>query len=288
MNTDHKVLACVDQSPHAQTVADAATWAAQRLNAPLEFLHVLERHPTLGEVSDHSGAIGANAQEQLLQQLSDDDAARTRAARETGRQFLNDLRERALVAGAPTVDTRQRHGDLTETLTEQQDGTRLFVLGRQGTGSVAKANPGLGQQVQWVVRSLTRPVLLVGEGFTAPQRVLLAYDGSAVARKGVEMLAASPLFKGVHICILMAGKARADGPKQIDWAMAALSSAGLNVVAHTVLGDPAAVVASAIQTQGIDLLVMGAYTHSPLRSLFVDSRTQQLLRAVRVPTLLLR
>ena len=41
-------------------------------------------------------------------------------------------------------------------------------------------------------------------------------------------------------------------------------------------------------SQSIDLLVMGAYSHSPLRSLFLGSKTTDLLRAVRVPTLLLR
>ena len=37
-----------------------------------------------------------------------------------------------------------------------------------------------------------------------------------------------------------------------------------------------------------DVLVMGAYTHSPLRSLFMGSKTTDLLRAARIPTLLLR
>jgi nucleotide-binding universal stress UspA family protein len=48
------------------------------------------------------------------------------------------------------------------------------------------------------------------------------------------------------------------------------------------------VIGQAIQSQGIDLLIMGAYTHSPLRTLFMGSKTSELLRAARVPTLLLR
>lgn len=291
MNPDNKVLACVDQSPCAQTVADAAAWAARRMDATLELLHVLDRHPELAAVTDHSGTIGANAQEHLLQQLSADDEARTRAARESGRVFLNNLRERALAAGAPTVDTRQRHGELAETLTEQQDGTCLFVLGRKGRHS-ASTHPnnghGMGRQVEWVVRSLARPVLVVGDAFKAPRRVLLAYDGSAITRKGVDMIAASPLFQGLTVHVLMAGKATSDGPRQLDWAVQTLSNAGLGVVPHIQLGDPQAVVGQAIASHGIDLLVMGAYTHSPLRSLFRGSHTQQLLKAAPVPTLLLR
>ena len=43
-----------------------------------------------------------------------------------------------------------------------------------------------------------------------------------------------------------------------------------------------------IVAQKIDILIMGAYSHSPWRNLLVGSRTSALLRASRIPTLLLR
>ena len=284
---DNKVLACVDLSPYAQHVADCAAWAAARLGAPMELLHVIDRHPALQGSQDHSGSLGANAQENLLRSLSEADAARTRAEREQARSFLQGLRERALAAGASPVDTRQRHGDLEETLSEQQDGVRLFVLGRRGA-SAATTQRELGSRVEWTVRSLQRPILAVTERFKAPERVLIAFDGSAITRKGVEMVAGSPLFKGLPVHVLMSGKPSGDGPKRIEWARQTLEQAGFGVVAEIQPGDPEAVIGQAIQRQGIDLLIMGAYTHSPWRQLFAGSKTTELLRAARVPTLLLR
>ena len=284
---DNKVLACVDLSPYAEHVADYAAWAAARMGAPLEFLHVIDRHPALQGSQDHSGAIGANAQETLLKNLSEEDAARTRAEREQARSFLQGLRERALAAGAHPVDTRQRHGDLADTLSEQQDGVRLFVLGRRGA-SASTTQRDLGRHVEWTVRSLQRPILAVTERFKAPERVLIAFDGSAITRKGVEMVAASPLFKGLPVHVMMSGKPSGDGPKQIEWARQTLEQAGFGVVADIEPGDPETVIGHAIQRKGIDLLVMGAYTHSPLRKLFAGSKTTELLRAAKVPTLLLR
>lgn len=291
MNTDHKVLACVDQSPIAQHVADAAAWAAKRLGAPMELLHVLERHPELGPVTDHSGAIGANAQEHLLQQLSADDAARTRAARETGRQFLNGLRERALTAGAPMVDTRQRHGDLAETLTEQQDGIRLFVLGSRGssTGNAHRdKSTRIGGHVEWVVRSVDRPVLVVPEHFRAPTSVLFAFDGSSLSRRSATMMAGSPLLKGLTIHVLMSGKTDSQGPKLLEEARKTLEAGGLSTTAAIETGEPREVISQAVRTHGFDCLVMGTYSHSPWRALFVGSRTSDLLKASAIPTLLLR
>lgn len=132
MKNENKVLACVDQSHFADYVADYAAWAARRMAVPLEFLHVIDRHPELGSGEDHNGAIGIDAQEILLTKLSAEDEARTKNAREQGRIFLNRLRERAVAAVAAQVDVRQRRGKLEATLAEQEEGVRLLLLGRRG------------------------------------------------------------------------------------------------------------------------------------------------------------
>ncbi|MFU2486706.1 universal stress protein [Thauera sp. WH-1] len=284
---DKKVLACVDQSRFADTVADYAAWAARRMDAPLELLHVIDRHPEQGSGEDHSGAIGINAQEHLLSNLSDKDAAIARAKREQGRIFLNRLRERALAAGAPSADMRQRHGALDDTLAEQEDSVRLFVFGRRGV-SAETTQRDLGRNVERVVRAVHKPILTVTEGFEEPEHVMLAFDGSAVTRKGVDMIANSPLFKGLPIHIVMAGKEGADAPKQIAWAKDTLTAAGFEVVADILAGDPEAVIAREIKARSIDMLLMGAYAHSPLRALIFGSKTTDLLRTATIPTLLLR
>ena len=53
-------------------------------------------------------------------------------------------------------------------------------------------------------------------------------------------------------------------------------------------GDAEQIIAHAVRKQDIDVLIMGAYTHSPLRSLFLGSKTSDLLRSSKIPTLLLR
>lgn len=287
MNIENKVLACVDRSHFADTIADAAAWAAARMDAPLEFLHILDRHPEIGSGEDHSGAIGFDAQEHLLQELSDKDAAKTREMREEGRLFLNRLRLRAIAAGVPAPDTRQRYGHLEESLAEQEDGVRLFILGRRGE-SAETTHRDLGRNVESVVRALHKPILTVTENFRPPQRFMIAFDGGEVTKRGVEMVANSPLFKGIPCHLLMAGKADQDNPKKMDWARLTLEKAGFPVETQIQPGDAETVITNAVRDKGIDLLIMGAFNHSPLRSLLFGSRTTDLLRAATVPTLLLR
>jgi len=287
INTDNKVLACVDQSHFADYVADYAGWAAARMDAPLELLHIIDRHPEISTTNDHSGSIGVDAQQILLDESSTADESRSKQAREKGRIFLNGLRERAIKAGVSTPDVRQRHGELEETIFEQESGVRLFVLGRRGESADA-AKRDLGRNVERIVRRLHKPVLTVTEEFTEPKNIMLAFDGGIVTRRGVEMVAESPLFRGLPIHLLMSGKESADAAKQLEWAKKTLEAAGFDTPTHLVPGEAEDVISKKIKELNIDLLIMGAYTHSPIRSLFFGSKTSGLLRESTIPTLLLR
>ena len=67
-----------------------------------------------------------------------------------------------------------------------------------------------------------------------------------------------------------------------------LEAAGFEVLASLIPGDAERVIAKSVRVQEIDLLIMGAYSHSPLRTLVFGSKTSDLLRAATIPTLLLR
>jgi nucleotide-binding universal stress UspA family protein len=287
MRIVNKVVACVDQSHFADYVADYAAWAAQRMNSPLEFLHIIDRHTEISTGNDHSGAIGVDAQETLLAELSNEDESRSKIAREQGRIFLNRLRERAKEAGVEFPDIRQRHGTLEETLIEQEKGVRLFVLGRRGE-SAEITHRDLGRNVERAARALHKPLLTVTEGFKEPRRIMIAFDGSIVTRRGVRMVAESKLFRGLPIHLLMSGKDSKDAPKQLQWAKTTLETAGFEAPTMLIPGDAERVIAKTVQEQNIDILIMGAYTHSPLRSLFFGSKTTDLLRSATIPTMLLR
>lgn len=287
MLNEPKILACVDQSHFADTVTDAAAWAASRTAAPMELLHIIDRHPEISTGDDHSGAIGFNAQQHLMTELSEQDAARSREARERGRLFLMRQRERAVQAGAAAPDVRQRYGELEEVLIEQQPGVRLFVLGRRGE-SAETTQRDLGRNVERVVRALKKPILAVTEDFHEPKRVTIAFDGGMVTRRGVEMVAASPLFRGLSVHVLMSGKERKNDAKQLDWARTTLEAAELEVQAALIPGDAESIIARSVREQAIDMLVMGAYGHSPIRTLLFGSKTSDLLRSATIPTLLLR
>ena len=121
--------------------------------------------------------------------------------------------------------------------------------------------------------------------FRPINRFMIAFDGSATTRKCVEMVALSPLLSGLE-CHLIAVGARAAGG--LAWAEGRLAEAGFQPRVHEFDGDPEDVIAGQVEELGIDLLVMGAYGHSRIRTMIVGSTTTQLLRMCEIPMLLLR
>lgn len=284
---ERQIIACVDRSDYATAVADCASWVSRQIHAPIEFLQVIDRHLEQGSGEDHSGAIGMDAQENLLNKLLTSESEQSKKAREQGRLFLNALRERVLEQGVAVANSRLRHGTLVDCLIERQDDARVVVLGRRGKSTDA-ANKPIGRSFEAAVRAVNRPVMGVHAQFKEPSRFLFAFDGSAVSKRGVKTVLESQLFKGLQGTLLMVGVKNPQGDKLLEQAARELTDAGVPTEFHRALGDTVSELVKGLERHQADLLVMGAYTHSPLRKLFFGSTTTDILKATQVPALLLR
>ncbi|WP_425411718.1 universal stress protein [Marinobacterium litorale] len=279
----NEVIACIDGvGERAAGICDAASWASLRLDAPLTLLHVLDRSQFPTE-TNLTGSIGLGSRESLLEELASLDEKRGKLAREQGRLMLDAARERAVSDGVESPQVLQRHGDLEETLGELEHRTRLLVLGRGGD-----SDAHLGSHVESVIRALHRPMLLLPDDFKAPERFLIAYDGSPTARKAVEMVARSPLLRQLPCDLLMIGPSTTDVKMELKRASEKLEQAGFTLNAEILAGDVEETLLGEVEKREADMLVMGAYGHSRIRQMLVGSTTRNLIRQTRVPLLLLR
>ena len=284
---DGKVMVCLDASVYTESVVDHAAWASKRLEADLICLHVLDRKPSKPAKADYSGNIGMDTGTDLLQQLAALDAERSRLAMRQGRVLLEQGRERALKAGAVNPDSLQRHGPLAEALTELEESVRLFVIGKRG--EAADFNSGhLGANLERVVRSVHRPLLVTSRKFRPIKRFGIAFDGSKTTRKCIDMVCMSPLLKGLDCHLIVAGNESPPLTESLTWAQRQLAQAGFKVNTALKSGNAEQVINDQIGELDIDLLVMGAYGHSRIRHLIVGSTTTSVLRSSTIPVLLLR
>lgn len=294
MKNQNKIMACVDPSRFADYVTDYAAWAAKKMHAPLELLHIIDSHPETTANEDFSGTIGFDEQEDLLKSLSEQDALRNKMAREKGRLFLNQLRLRAIDSGVTETDVRQRHGSLVESLVQQTAQVQWVVLGRRGESADLQSDEPhvkehkLGRHIEEVVRQIKQPIFTITEAFTEPKNIMIAFDGGTLSRKGIELIATSPLFKGLSINVLMLGEETRETLKQLNWAQEKLEAAQFKPKIFLKSGEAKTVASQFIQAHDIHLMVMGAYSHSPLRNFLFGSKTADLLHATTIPVLLLR
>lgn len=279
-----RVLACIDASVYGASVCDHAAWAARHLRTGVELLHVLDREPD-AVPADLSGSIGLGAQEHLLENLATLDADRARLRMERGRVILEEAARRVREQGVENVSTRLRHGGLVDNVHELESESRVVVLGKRGEHADF-ARMHLGGSVEQVVRASTLPVLVASRAFRPIERLLIAFDGGPSSRKAVEFLLSDPSFAGFEVHLVMAG-GREDN-EHLEWARERLAGwGGIHHVAHKA-GDPQTVITEYVEAHGINLLVMGAYGHSPIRRLIVGSTTTAMIRTCLIPVLLFR
>ncbi|MEQ5835895.1 universal stress protein [Marinobacter sp. NFXS9] len=281
-----QVVACIDGSRSTTAVCDYAAWASQRLDAPLTLFHVLDhaRYPT---EPDLAGSIGLGSREHLLEELAELDQKRSKLALEQGRHMLDAAETRVREDGVSDIRQRQRHGDLAESLLDIEQDTRLLVMGLHGESSTDR-DIHIGSQLETVIRTLHRPLLLVPDEFSTPRSAMLAFDASETARKGIELLSNSPIFRDFPLHLVMVGPDTGDRRAQLDEAKDKLLKAGCNVEVAIRAGDVEPTLHAYQAEQDIDLLVMGAYGHSRIRQFLVGSTTTSMLTTTQTPVLILR
>ncbi|MCO5069782.1 MAG: universal stress protein [Rhizobiaceae bacterium] len=279
-----KIIALVDGSIYSKSVCENAIWIASRTGAPVELIHVLGRRETSS--SDLSGTIALGARTALLEELSALDEQRAKLAQKKGRAILEDAQAILAEAGIE-ASVKLRNGDLLETVEEAEKQASLVLIGKRGEAAdFAKLH--LGSNLERIARSAIRPVYVAARTYRPVSRVLIAYDGGPSALRAVEHVARSRMFAGLDIHLLMVATDTAENRRKLDGAKAVLSAGGFDAGTELLSGQPDKCISQHVESENMDLLVMGAYGHSRIRSMIIGSTTSEMIRACKIPVMLFR
>ena len=281
-----KIIALVDGSTYAQSVCEHAAWVAERTGWAVELLHILGRREG-AEKADYSGSIALGARTALLEELAELDAQRARLVTHRGRAILEDARAILDRAGINEITTRLRRGDIVDTVTQQEAGAEMILIGKRGEAADF-ARGHLGSNLERIVRASRKPVFVAARAFKPIARVLIAYDGGASAMRAVEHVTRTPLYHDLEVSVVTVGSASDAARKSLADAKAALQAAGITVETDIVAGQPETALAKLVEEAPFDMVVMGAYGHSRIRSLIIGSTTTEMIRSCKVPIVLTR
>ena len=278
----NKIITCIDASIYANDVCTAGIWAAKKLRKPLVLVHAIEKKNT-PTANDFSGAIGLGARSSLLAELASLDAQHSKVAIKLGKDLLTQAQQCAAEQGCKQIEQVLRHGSITDVISDLEADARLVVIGR-----TRKHFKALGSNIEQIIRQVQTPILILNQGFTKPQSFMLAYDGRETADKAVQRIIEGGLLQGMD-CHLVTVENNKKGLKEsFERVSHQLTTGGFTVKASFLTGNIFTSLMDYQAQNDVDLLVMGAFSHSKLASIFLGSNTLRMLENTQLPLVILR
>lgn len=274
-----RIVAFIDRSLYAQSVVDHAIWLAKANKARVDLVHIISPRELLASQMPpiHPGGPVVFERDELLDtQLSE--------LRQAGQDRLEEARTKLNAQGVEDVTARVLEGTLSELMTETATGATIVIMGKRGENADLARLP-LGANLEWFVRSNAVPVLAVSRSYRPVHKMLVAVDLDPAAASAVATVARGILPR-MPVHLLHVGPSEETLVAELDRAAALLTQSGYAGKAEIVDGIARQVVPERVVTEGIDLVAMGAFGGSRLKSLIFGSLTTELIRACQVPILL--
>lgn len=273
-----RILVPTDGSETAEIGVRYAVALAKRQEASLLVLHVTDvkllEGPFLRDLTSSLGAAPyVNYQGSISMLLE-----------ERGKAALNYARQLCEEQGVPCETTLQT-GVVPRVICESAELVDLIVMGRAGEHN--QFLDGLiGSTAEAVVRRATVPVLVTGSDTPGGEHFVLAYDGSAHARKALRVAAdvAEGTPRTMHV--LVVGDEQADS--QLEEVRDYVQSRDINVTYERRTGDPGKEIVAFASELNAGIILMGAYGGSKLRELVLGSTTSHTINHAPCPVLLVR
>lgn len=274
------ILVTLDGSEHAQAATQYAVWLAERLQATVVGLHVIDVVSIEGSfLHDVSGSLG-------FEPYLDFSSKMREVLQERGRTLLEGFLQ-ATGERKVRADTTLTTGIVANEICEQARTADLVLVGHRGVNE--RFSTGLlGGTTESVTRKCPKPVLVCPARFRPITRPLLAYDGSpraaAAMHQGAELAAALRL----PLTVLHVGKDAGTTEKVLDEARRYLATYELEVETLTRSGHANETILDVMAEGGHDLLVIGAYGHGRIIEMVLGSTTEYVLRNASAPVFLCR
>ena len=276
------ILVALDGSEHSQTASRYALWLAERLQATVIGMHVVDVVSIEGSgafLHDVSGSLGFEPYLDFSSKMRD---ALTERGRVVLEQFLNACAERSIRA-----DTQLATGIIANEICEQARTADLVVVGHRGVNE--RFSTGLlGGTTESVTRKCPKPVLVVPMDFRPITRLLLAYDGSPRAAAAMHAAAEVATALSLPLAVLHVGKDDGVAHRVLDEARRYLANYRLEPECIARTGYANETILDVMAEGAYDLLFVGAYGHSRIIEMVLGSTTEYVLRNASSPVFLCR
>ena len=275
-----RVIACIDSSPCINALADAAAWIAKTTQRELVLLQVLDYYPASYHLGEISGVIGFESNAMLLKELAELEQKQSELALDYSNNLLTHISDLIKEKHGIIATHIQEKGDFLEQSLAVLREDDIALIGRIGERS-AERKKTIGSNVENFIRGANCTVMTVGETFKPPTRFIFAYEYSPTCVKMMHRISQTDLLRMLQCHLLYVG----DHPEILKEPESFLRNAGLDVVTEYRYGDVSENILGYQKEHGIQLIVLGAFSHSKIHQFFLGSITTTIFRNTAVPLL---
>jgi nucleotide-binding universal stress UspA family protein len=162
----------------------------------------------------------------------------------------------------------------------------VLVVGKDATFHFG-SHPETSSAVRQIIKASPRPLFVTSSRIPHPESldVLIAFDGTIAASKALHMAILLGLFKGKTLHIVSVSENAEYTRQWTNSAQKLCQHHGLEAHLHPISSalKPSTVILDLIHDLKPASLVLGAYGHSGIRSFFMGSCIQDLLKETDVP-----
>lgn len=283
-----KIIACIGDEPlNADSICKLTAWTAKQTSLPVSLLHVASPHFDNKEViSELDSSIGLGSRSDLLERLNKIDEDHRNLEKQKGELLIEHAKDE-LNKKKITPEVILRSGTLSHTVAQLESEAELFVIGKCGKSNLKSAH--LGHNLESVAQNVHKPLLVVTRKAKLPKKFSIAFDGHFNSNKAINYIIESPLLKGAECHLVTVAHDDSETKSMLSHAQQRLKQAGFNVTSKILEENS---VQDAItqynEDNDIDLLVMGAYGHSKIRTLLFGSTTTAIVLKSEIPVLLFK
>ncbi len=279
-----KILLCTDGSAYSSVSCQYAAWMAKLASASLTILYVTDiRQFDVPFIADFSGSLGIQPYQDLLGQMRQLEQKKALVIESTARKIL------AESGYTGEIGFLHRTGLLVDVVEEVEAESDLVIVGKRGA-SADVAIEHLGTNMERVIRASKKPVLVTSRSYREIQKILVAWDGSPSSQKAIEYLCRTTALRTcqIHVTTVISRNHHASPPARWEEIRRQLLHSYQRVESVVLEGHVDETIADYVKSAGIDLLLMGAYGHSRIRTLIIGSITTALIRECKIPILCFR
>lgn len=270
------ILLALAEPPYDASARNYAFWLARKEGSHINALSVIDisafEVPVLGTPDGFMPSVVTPPLKEGQSLMKD----LTSIAKERLDKFANQCISRNL-----HVSTEVKTGIPGEVIGRTAVAHDIVVLSRIGYSRIVSPEETMDALIAPVVRASVRPVLVAGSDFREEseiKNVFVAYDGSSHASRALLVAAELAARPGVSCTLLTVAPSEDSGRELLAPAEAFLFHHGITPRKNIRVGSkPAEVICEMVTSGRSDILIMGAYGHSPIREVLFGSTTERVL-----------